>query len=739
VGSNREMIQAFVSGELSEADHELMAHHISTCQACAAAVAAERAVMRELGKMSATTDTPAEDAEVSGAGLASAPPRAVDPPVIPADIVVPSAPQASGIDPAPVEAGADMPSGVIQSGDLNVPQVPELQLDFILDRTSEGAGLLLEREPVREVALDQLPPAPVHSSRRSLAGAAREIAADSGVAVPDEKQSAAYADDVDVSAATAAGIADSVAHAAAAMASSISWEPEDEDVAEIGSIETDTVAVSAEQEPARSVDAPVSEEHEPALREEAVATEQEEPAEILEPVVAEEQEPAEILEPVVAEEQETAEIPEPVTTEQEPAEITEPVATEQEPAEVPEPVVAEEQEPAVVAEAVEPEGQAPPVFTPPVFTEVRIVEEEEPAEILDTSVVPEPEFQAIDAVIADEPEPVPLEQLALADEQDSERPVPVIDDSQAIPAHAADIAASTAAVPVEPSGAIGDEALEPGPLEAASMTHESVLEPLSETGTLEMTRSVAAPVSAPRRRRVWRWSAAAALLVVAVVAAYATTQLRSSTVASAAAAPDFAAAGDSELAWRITPSVLAPILDSAVYSRVLDVTFGEDTTADSIAGETAYDPFVGDTTPPPGTSASGASPPAARLRRAPPLPQIVSDSPAAAPARTPGTEPLPEVVTRNAPARTTVRGGAVVISGVPDVPRLLRTTTHRPRPNVIYVLREYDASAAEPAPRAGVNEYRWRDATGSRLYVLSGAVDGAALRAYARRLQAQFR
>ena len=79
----------------------------------------------------------------------------------------------------------------------------------------------------------------------------------------------------------------------------------------------------------------------------------------------------------------------------------------------------------------------------------------------------------------------------------------------------------------------------------------------------------------------------------------------------------------------------------------------------------------------------------------------------------------------------------MVIAGVPDLPRLLRTTTHRPRADVAYVLREYDASAAEPAPRPGVNEYRWSDATGSRLFVLSGPVDVADLRAYARQLQSR--
>lgn len=479
------MIQAFVSGQLSDADHDLMAHHISTCQECAAAVAAERVVRAEMAKLSVSADTPPAPAAASGE------PPAVDlPPALSADAVVPAVGQVADSGSAPVAGGADMLSGsVVQSGDLSLPPVPELQLDFILDRTSDGAGVLLHHETVREVALDQLPAAPAHSGRRSQ----REEETEAGAGI--EIARAGYSDDTEVAAATMAGIADSVAHAAAALAGS----------------------------------GP------------------------------------------------------------------------------PEPLEAEVQKPVTVEAAV---------------------------------IVP--------------------------------------------------------AAPAVGTGA----------------------------GLL-------------------RWSAAAALLVVAVVAAYAATQRRSSLVANAAAPDRVEAVIDSELQWLTTPSVLTPILDSAVYSRVLDVTLVADSLADSLEAGIGYAPtageIIGDTTAPPAAAVGAQS---TRRARAPDrLPQIVSDPPdiGSGQGRQQPGDILPEVVTGNAPARTTARGSAVVISGVPDTPRLLRTTTHRPRPDVAYVLREYDASAAEPAPRAGVNEYRWSDATGSRLYVLSGPVGVTELRAYARSFQTQGR
>lgn len=469
VGSNREMIDAFVSGQLSEADHDLMAHHIATCEQCAAAVAAERAVRGELAKLLVHGAVPA-------------------------------------------------PSAVVSSADLSVPSVPELQLDFVLDRTSDAAGLLLPREPVREVALNQLPPAPLHSERRAERGgvaAAPSVHTESEPPAGDY-QRVAYADDIEVAAATAAGIADSVAHAAAALASGSSWE----------SLETG----AADAQPAEA--APVEEAESPVIDEESIAA----------------------------------------------------------------------------------------------------------------------------------------------------------DDDV-------------------------------------------------ETVALTVVRREAAP----RKNRTRMWGVVAAALVIGLASVYAAGQLRSGgTGVATAGAGQLEQVADVGAEWGMTSSILVPILDSAVYDRVIDVPASAGPIADSADTTGGVGPAARGGT---ALSASPAGPrpvpPPRRPRAAERLPQIVSDPPEAddPPPRPPPGETLPEVMRGNAPSRTTTRGSAVVITGVPDVPRLLRTTTHRPRPDVAYVLREYDASAAEPAPRAGVNEYRWSDATGSRLFVLSGPVDAAELRAYARQLQ----
>ena len=523
MGSNREMIDAFVSGQLSEADHDLMAHHIATCEKCAAAVAAERAVRGELAKLLVQDALPA-------------------------------------------------PSAVVSSADLSVPPGPELQLDFVLDRTLEAAGLLLPREPVREVALDQLPPAPLHSERRAERGG---VAAGATVPVEGEFRAwgnprVAYADDTEVAAATAAGIADSVAHAAAALASSSPWE---------------SLEIGEDAEPAES--APVMEAGSPAIEEEVA-------------VAAPDTVPEEFQAPAV---QETP--------------------------------------------AAEEEGVSLPIG----------------------------ETAAIDEVA----------QALVEDAAVEEESVPV-----------------------------GDEA---------------------ETVALTVVRREAAP----KKNRTRLWGVAAAVLVIGLASVYAAGQLRSGgTGVATAGAGQLEQVAEADAEWGMTPSILVPILDSAVYNRVIDVPASVDSIADSADTTGGAGPAARE-----GTALS-ASPARTRPVRSPRrprpaerLPEIVSDPPDAddPPPRPPPGETLPEVMRGNAPSRTTTRGSAVVVSGVPDVPRLLRTTTHRPRPDVAYVLREYDASAAEPAPRAGVNEYRWSDATGSRLFVLSGPVDVAELRAYARGLR----
>lgn len=543
MGSNREMIDAFVSGQLSEADHDLMAHHIATCEQCAAAVAAERAVRGELAKL------------------------LVQPDALP------------------------VPSPVVSSADLSVPPVPELQLDFVLDRTSEAAGLLLPREPVREVALDQLPPAPAHSQRRAERSsvAADEAVEREGQPLAGDIARVAYADDTEVATATAAGIADSVAQAAAALASSSPWET------------LEAVLADASPDQARAPDG------------------QEMPAMAAEPTVIEASRGA--------------------------------IST------------TAEEIPLAEGEAM----QRPDEHASMSIEDVGPIEETSRG---------------------------PLEDMLVVEEA----------------------TAAATAEEVESEAATVD----------------------SETATVALTVVPRAPDR--RRRRTRLWGAAAAVLVIGLISVYATGRLRTAggTGVATAAAGQLAPVSGADVAWRMTPSVLMPVLDSAVYNRVVDVTAAVDSLADSVdtsrvAGQTAAE----ETARPASPQRSRPVRRARRSRIAELLPQIVSDPPEAddPPPRPPPGETLPEVMRGNAPARVTTRGSAVVISGVPDLPRLLRTTTHRPRADVAYVLREYDASAAEPAPRSGVNEYRWSDATGSRLFVLSGPVDVGELRAYARQLQ----
>lgn len=588
------MIQAFVNGQLSDADHELMAHHISTCQACASAVAAERAVRIEMVKLAPDTALMTGDSDA-------------------------------------------LPSRVIPSGELGAPPVPELQLDFVLDRTADGAELTLPRDTVREVALDQLPPAPAHSARRQQSGI--EPAPGEAHASTDAAEtSVAYTDDIEISTATAAGVADSVAHAAAALASSAAWEP-----------------LASKDEPTTAEMSGVIGEV-PGVREG----------------------------PGVAQATESGSL-------ETPLQIEDPGLPAAEDPEIPI---------AVESTGVEDLTDGDDVEAAPgevAAGEIIVVEESETAPIEAEAVADYPDASGADVVaMVGEPEPPAEEAVVLNESEPS----------------------------VDGTGAPGEEPSQEVDLEAVVNTAPPVLTPIATSAS-------------HADRRVWRWSAAAALLVVAVVAAYAANQGHSAMTTVTTAAPNALEAA-TEPDWRTTPSVLTPILDSAVYGRVLDVMAVDDPDTLDTA---AYDPFAGERVAAEIPAGERAVAPPRRARTAARLPQIVSDPAVgdAVAARQQGGETLPEVVIGNAPARTTSRGGAVVISGVPDVPRLLRTTTHRPRSDVAYVLREYDASAAEPAPRGGVTEYRWKDATGSRLYVLSGPVAVAELRAYARRLQTQRR
>ncbi|HUF65868.1 MAG TPA: hypothetical protein VMM17_07815 [Gemmatimonadaceae bacterium] len=498
--------------------------------------------------------------------------------------MVPPGVPAMGVDEATVPAVADVVAeGVTQPDDLNAPPVPELQLDFVLDRTSEGGGMLLPREPVQEVALGQLPPAPAHSERRPQREGEKQgapAADETGSFVGIENAAVAYADDVEVAAATAAGIADSVAHGAAALASSGPLERLDPEV-----------------EPAR------------------IAM-------------------VDVLESSVVEEQ---------------------------------PVPEDQPDPGVGT----------------VIEETRLI-------LIESAVLVEPA-----------------------------------------------VAAS------EENGVVAQEA-DAAPVTGASATTKPESEPVAAARKPSAQESAsAAAATVPWVGRTLRWRSAASLLIVAAVAAYAAAQLRSSATPNAAGEPDrLQTVRETQAEEGMGPSALTPVLDSTALSSSLNADAAGTSLADSLDAAVAPERPLGKRAPPRagrGRTAQVSIPRRARVRE--PLPQIVS-APASSdsvPVRQSRGEFLPEVVTGNAPERTTTRGSTVLIAGVPDVPRLTRTTTHRPRPDVAYVLREYDASTAEPVPRAGVNEYRWRDATGSRLYVLSGAVNVTELRAYALRLQRRAR
>jgi hypothetical protein len=234
------------------------------------------------------------------------------------------------------------------------------------------------------------------------------------------------------------------------------------------------------------------------------------------------------------------------------------------------------------------------------------------------------------------------------------------------------------------------------------LPEESTETPRDERIPDEERAAIAAAVragavdDAPPRRRVSRVLALAAVFLAFVgIAAFAAVQLRG--FADAGRPPVVVGSGLAT-AQPEPPSVLEELLSA---ERVAFITDLEVDSTVRIAAESLAAP---DTTRLP---ASVEEPPARR-------PSVA----ASAGART--------------PARTRTQG----ISPEPAVgSRLLRTTTHRVSPDIDFVLREYEADAPAPAPREGVNEYRWTDAAAGRLFVLSGPATVADLRSYARRLQ----
>lgn len=199
----------------------------------------------------------------------------------------------------------------------------------------------------------------------------------------------------------------------------------------------------------------------------------------------------------------------------------------------------------------------------------------------------------------------------------------------------------------------------------------------------------------PRRRTSTVIALAAVFLVFVGVAAFAGVQLRGFADAGP---PPVAVGSEFAAAQSEPPSVLEELLNA---ERVAFIT---DLEADSTILMAAESLAVPDTTEPPAPVEAPAA------RRAP--------------------------ATASAGTRTPLRTRAQGISPEPAAgSSLLRTTTHRVSPDIDFVLREYEAAAPAPAPREGVNEYRWTDAAAGRLFVLSGPATVAELRSYARRLQ----
>jgi anti-sigma factor RsiW len=255
--------------------------------------------------------------------------------------------------------------------------------------------------------------------------------------------------------------------------------------------------------------------------------------------------------------------------------------------------------------------------------------------------------------------------------------------------------------------------------------------------------------AAPRARtRRWSLIAAAALSLVAfgAFASFAAVQLR-----------EFASLDDGEGLRQATPtpaiqapalahdaappaSVLAALLDSTAVGTVVlaeggSAETGADSAADSVGAAAASmatsDPREGEpVAPAPAAGIAPAPPrrPVGVIRPAdqpdPQLPSPAATATAAA-ARASGALAVAD----------TARSRAADTAGGRTLPHLLRTTTHRARADVDYVLREYEAAGPEPPPRPGINEFRWRNTAGTRLFVLSGPGTVAELRAYARWLR----
>jgi hypothetical protein len=213
---------------------------------------------------------------------------------------------------------------------------------------------------------------------------------------------------------------------------------------------------------------------------------------------------------------------------------------------------------------------------------------------------------------------------------------------------------------------------------------------------------------APRSRWAGVVATVAALLIFTGLAAYGAMQLRS--FASMERSPEPAThIASAEVV--VPSSVLEPVFDGAAFGGVLDFP-----PPDSVDA--------------PGEDATGSGTEEATQGGVAAMPDAGQPAAAAAP-RPAGTRGRTGVTGTGG---TTPRSTGIVPESAAAA-RLLRTTTHRVRPDVDYVLREYDAAAPAPSPREGVSEYRWSDAATSRLYVLSGPVAVAELRSYARRLQ----
>jgi hypothetical protein len=257
------------------------------------------------------------------------------------------------------------------------------------------------------------------------------------------------------------------------------------------------------------------------------------------------------------------------------------------------------------------------------------------------------------------------------------------------------------------------------------------------------------------RGRRWSLLAAAALSIVAfgALASFAAVQLRDFATLNdvkprLAQAMSTPATVTPSLAHDTTSpaSVLAALLDSAAVATVLHVEEGAvsgpgidaadsaTVTASTPGGGAEDAPSVARAAPAVATTPASANPPGLRrtvgvIERA--------DQPEFQPPHAAGAAraPAPRAAGQAAAADTARSTASDSADGQNALPRLLRTTTHRARADVDYVLREYEAAGPDPAPRPGINEFRWKNTAGTRLFVLSGPGTVAELRAYARWLR----